>query len=378
MKDKLKYLAVSMVWNAFRLLPIQKNKIVVSNFYGRPFGDNPKAIVNELLSRNLDLDIVWLADSRYPNLNLPDGVRAAPYGGLSRIRELMTAKVWVDDCRKGAHVKRKGQWYLQTWHGFAIKRCEGDAVDVLPPEYPAYAARDSAQTDLVLTGSRYMTDYTRKYFWYTCDIAEEGTPRNDVLFHPTEALRKQVYAFLNIPEHKKIAIYAPTFRADGSLEPYALDCQGVLRACEERFGGEFVLLVRLHPNIQDKAEQLNLSGDNVIQATNYPDLQELLALADVTITDYSSLIVDYALTRRPGFLFATDLAAYRQDRDLAVPLEKLPFQMNESNDELTACIRDFDDGEYQRRLEEFFTEYGFAEQGHAAKKCVDWILEHLK
>ena len=71
-------------------------------------------------------------------------------------------------------------------------------------------------------------------------------------------------------------------------------------------------LIRLHPNVMSKAKDLDIDGINTFDATRYDDMQELLAAADAVISDYSSLMFDYGLTKRPCFQFATDIAAYEK------------------------------------------------------------------
>lgn len=362
-------------WGLGRMLPVRKNKIVISHFYGRGYGDNPRGIAEALLQQDRPLDIVWLCGS--PDEPLPDGIRRGSYGFFSRIFHLSTAKVWIDDCRKGARCKKKNQIYLQTWHGFALKRVEGDAISVLPEGYESYARRDAAQTDLMVAGSRFMEDCYRRAFWYTGPVACFGSPRNDILFSPPAGLREKVYGTLRVPPEKKLVLYAPTFRANGSLEPYKLDAEKVINACQDRFGGEFAMLLRLHPNVADQAKHLSLGSGNVYPATAYPDIQELLAAADVVITDYSSLMFDFALTRRPVFQYAADIADYRKDRDFNFPLEELPFPLAQNDEELERAVLDFDDGAYQKALERFFEKMGIREDGTASKRCADWLLAKM-
>lgn len=363
-------------WLLGRLLPVKRNKIVVSHFYGRGYGDSPKAIVEALLQREEKLDIVWLRKD--PKEPLPQGVRGASYGAVSRIFHLSTAKVWVDDCRKGARFKKKGQYYLQTWHGFALKRIEGDAGAALSEAYGAYARRDAGQTDLMVSGSRFMTDCYRRAFWYSGEIAEYGSPRNDVLFAPPEGLEEKVRSALGIPTGKKLVLYAPTFRVDDSLSPYSIDMERVIAACERRFGGDFVLLLRLHPNVDKEAGKLRCDGIRVFQVTLYPDIQELLTTADVVITDYSSLMFDFALRKLPVFQFATDIEEYRKDRNFNFSLDQLPFSLAQNNEELERSILTFEETAYQQRLAAFFQSVGMKEDGHAADRCADWILAKIQ
>lgn len=249
MKEQLKKLCSAMAWLACRLLPVNPKKIVVSNYYGRGYGDNPKAIVDALLRRGEDVKIIWLTDGDHAAVSLPDGVDACPYQSLRRIYELSTAKVWIDNCRKGARFKRKNQIYLQTWHGFALKRIERDAADKLPPDYPAFAQRDASQTDLIVSDSKFMTDIYRRSFWYDGEVLIFGAPRNDLLCRAADRPTEKVRSALGMPDDCRIILYAPTFRADGSLEAYDLDYARLRKSCEQRFGGRFAVAIRLHPNV---------------------------------------------------------------------------------------------------------------------------------
>jgi CDP-glycerol glycerophosphotransferase len=365
-------------WIRGRSLPIEKNKIVVTSFYGRGYGDNPKGIVNELLKRKADVKIVWLVSGAEARESLPDGVAACDYDSPEKIRELSTAKIWIDNSRKGARFKKAGQFYLQTWHGFALKRIEKDVADKLPPEYAEYARRDSEQCDLIVSNSAFMTKIYRESFWYGGEVEEFGSPRNDALFGDASAAVKKVRAALPIPEGKKLLLYAPTFRADCSLDAYSLDYAGTAKALAERFGGDWAVLIRLHPHVVELAKDLKFDNELTFDATAYDDMQELLAAADAVITDYSSLMFDFALTRRPCFQFATDIEAYRGDRNFYFPLDELPFPLAVDNAGLCEKIREFDDGAYLEKWDAFCEKVGMKEDGRASERCADWILGKMK
>ena len=365
-------------WNAGRMLPIQQNKIVITSFYGRGYGDNFKPIVEELLKRGENLDIIWLTADDAAAKSLPSGVRPVPYTAKNRIHELCTAKIWLDNCRKGARVKKPGQWYLQTWHGFALKRIERDAIESLPADYAEYASRDSAQTDLIVSNSALMTKIYKESFWYSGEVAEFGSPRNDVLFAPAENLREKVRQELRLPQDCRMALYAPTFRADGSLDAYCVDYARLQKALVQRFGGNWVVLIRLHPNVMAKAKNLKFDGVTTFDATRYNDMQELLAAADAVISDYSSLMFDYGLTKRPCFQFAVDIEAYRKDRNFYFPLSKMPFPLAENNDALEQAVLQWDQTAAEQAWAHFCEEFGIREDGKAAARCADWILEKMK
>lgn len=377
MKAIFQKLLTGITWILCRLLPVNSRKIVVTSYYGLGFGDNPKPIVQALLQQRADVQIVWLTAGASAAASLPEGVTACEYHSLRKIYELSTAKVWIDNCRKGARMKRRSQIYMQTWHGFALKRIERDVADKLPPEYEPYAIRDSAQIDLIVSDSRFMTDLYRRAFWYDGEIREFGAPRNDLLCSGTRPLDK-VCSALGLPANCRIVLYAPTFRVDESLDAYCVDYVRLRRSCEARFGGRFAVLIRLHPHVMQRASELFFDQNTTFNASLYPDMQELLAAADIVVTDYSSLMFDFSLTGRPCFQFAVDIDAYRNDRNFYFPLDELPFPLATDNEALEAEIAAFDEAQYRERLDVFFAEVGLCTDGHAAQRCADWITAHMK
>ena len=377
----VKKIQKGLAWLLYRALPVQKNKVVFTSFYGRGASDNPKAIVDELAKRPEQLDIVWLAKDT-AHAGVPEGVRVVPYDTPAAIREMSTAKVWVDNCRKGARNKKKGQYYMQTWHGFALKRIERDVADKLnTPEnaaYAEYAKRDSAQIDAIISNSTFMTKIYQESFWYHGPVLEYGSPRNDLLVHPSADARKTIAKALHLPEDCRYIMYAPTFRADHSLDAYNLDYHAACHACEQRFGGKWIMLVRLHPGVMQLAKDLKFDNQVTFDATAFDDMQLLLSACDAVITDYSSLMFDFALTRRPCFQFATDIDAYKTDRNFYFPIDETPFPLAKSNAEMVQHILDFDDAAYQKDWDAFYQKMGFCEDGQATQRCVQWILDKIE
>lgn len=369
-----------ILWTAGKLLPIDKKKIVLTSFYGRGCADSPKAIACALHEKDPTLKLVCLTDKKHLN-NIPNFVIPKSYGILSRIYHLSSAKVWIDNNRKAAGYKKKNQFYLQTWHGFALKRIEKDvgSGSDLDRNYAAYCKKDSAQTDLYVSGSRHMTNLYKNSFWYNGAVSETGTPRNDILFCDDHALRTKVCKWFGIDNNKKIILYAPTFRANHSTDCYQIDCQRIIQACMERFGGEWVVLIRLHPSIDTLSDKLfSYDGTTIINATAYDDVQELLCCTDLLITDYSSIIFDFALTDKPCIQFATDIEAYKNDRNFYFPIDTLPFPLSVNNDQLCDCIKSYDRTQTIEKWKAFASLHGFCEDGHASERCADIILSHLK
>ncbi|MCQ2418683.1 MAG: CDP-glycerol glycerophosphotransferase family protein [Clostridia bacterium] len=373
----LNKIASAAAWGLSGLLPIKKNKIVFCSFYGKGYSDHCKAITEVLLKSEKKLDIVWLVRPG-EEASLPAGVRAVNYNSTRRIRELCTAKCWVDNCRKGALRKRKKQYYMQVWHGLALKRIEKDAATKLDDDYTPYAVRDSEQIDVIISNCTHMTKVYQSSFWYDGQVAEFGSPRNDILFTPAAPIREKVHAAFSLPQDRKLVLYGPTFRADHSIDAYKLDTKLLRQALSERFGGEWTVLVRMHPAVEALSEQVfAYDGETVCNATPYPDIMELLAASDCTITDYSSLMFDFALTERPCFQFATDLQAYMADRNFYFPLTELPFPRAESNEALAENIRSFREEDRKLSWERFNRDFGLKEDGKAAERCAALLLKQL-
>ena len=101
------------------VFPVNRTKVVITSHYGKGYGDNAKYIVEELVRRHNKYDIVWLLNKElYGSVCFPDYIRTVKYGSLRALFELATAKIWIDNCRKEFYpIKRKSQFYIQTWHG---------------------------------------------------------------------------------------------------------------------------------------------------------------------------------------------------------------------------------------------------------------------
>ena len=376
-KQKLKHTAIRFLMTAMRVFPVNRNKIVITNYYGKGYGDNGKAIAESLRKLDPALDIVWGVNDDY-RASIPETVRPVRYNSIRFLWELSTAGAWVDNCRKNPGItKRRQQFYVQTWHGATpLKRIEGDVEAHLDEFYVAGAKNDSKMADLMLSGCRFFTEICRRAFWYDGEILECGSPRLDTLFHTDPDKQRQVKAALGIPEGKKVALYAPTFRADGQLKCYDMDFCAVLDTLEKKTGEKWVFAIRLHPNVAHKADFITYS-DALLNATDYPDLYELLPCADLVISDYSSIMFEAGLIHKPVMLFANDIDEYTADRNFYLDITKLPFPLSQNNEELLSCLESFDEARYLQALKAFNADMGYSENGTAADTAAERILKEI-
>lgn len=368
-------LILHVCWYVFRLFPVKHKKIIFSNFNGAGFGDNPKFIAEEFLRRDLSYTYIWVSGSK--DLAFPAGIKTVCPNTIAFVYHMVTAGFWIDNTRKLYFFKkRKGQTYVQTWHGGpGLKKVEADAEQALSKEYTDYAKYDSSQIDLFLSCCRWCSDLYHKSFWYQGPLLEKGIPKNDVYFTDPSTIRKKIYEYFEIPDNKKLIMYAPTYRDDRSTGAYNLDGERCLKALKERFLADFVLLIRLHPNVSYK-DDIFTYNDHIKNASRYDNMQDLLVACDMIITDYSGCAFDYPILKKPGFLYAEDYAEMKNLKDYYFNLQEMPFSLALNNDELLLNILTFNTAEYEKKCTQYVKRIGYFDNGNASKAVVDWILAH--
>ena len=364
---------------------IDGKKVVFVPFAGT-CGCNPKYIARALVKMHPNLDIVWLLDPKeFRRLGgRVETGRAIPRRTLRAIAETASARLLVDNAQclllPGMPAKRDGQTWVNTWHGsLGIKRLDtasGSARD--------RAARMDGY-DAVFVNSDFEEKVFRQSLFAGNALLRMGHARNDVFFmdeNEKRQLRSRVKAELGVPESFRLALYAPTFRERGEgfvpfdIRPLSLDAWAA--ALHDRFGGRWMVAVRLHPRDVKYIVGGSISGPAcVVDASRYGDMQELLVAAEAGITDYSSWIFDYILGGAPGFIFAPDFAGYDQSRGFCYPLSETPFAISETEEALCTSIRSFDAAKYASAVGEFLLARGCMEDGHASERIADFISETI-
>ena len=352
----------------FRLFPIKKNRIVFMSYYGKYTNCNPFAIYEEIKKNGLPYECIWVD-------NTPKaGDRAVNYKSIAFYYYIRTARFLIFNARPNFDIKKRKQHrYIQTWHSsLGFKWIDKDAEDTLDKRYVKKAKKDSTYIDLLISGCRFRTECFRRNFWYSGEIAEIGTPRNDILFSKEkECIAKATKKALGIDENTKVVLYAPTFRNSGDLSYVtSLDVNMLLRRLQDTFSGNWVLVYRVHPNVSfDRS-----FAPGTIDASNYRDMQALLLMSDVLLTDYSSVMFDFMLLNRPIFIYASDYEEYvGKERNVYFTISELPFAVCTANDALAEAIGSFSPTGYQTNLQSFMRRIGSFECGLASQKIVEWI-----
>ena len=359
---------------AYRKGRVQENKLFVMTF-DNDYTCNARYIVDEIIRQNLPIDIVWVGNKMTMESNkFPSKVRVVRRTSIEMYEEQASAKIWLDNalnCLWYDMPKKKDQIYINTWHGsMGIKKLQGN------DKWMAFAKKCKKTTDYMIANSTFEEEVYRTTFWPDTPIWKCGHARNDILFEKesSDRLRVEVADYFGVDTDKKLLLYAPTFRDSGDVSCYNIDYKALKEAMEKKYGGDWIILVRMHYKNRTGAAAFK-PNDWLKDAGDYPDMQKLIAVADFGITDYSSWAYDYVLTRRPMVLYAPDAEQYQNGRGLYYPLEETPFPVVFDNKGLSEAVQSFDDSVYQARIDKFLEARGCYEQGTAAKQIVENIKQ---
>jgi CDP-glycerol glycerophosphotransferase len=350
-----------------RARPAPADAVFFESFYAQTVACNPLGIDRALAE-------LRPATARY--WSVVDGSVAVPAGAVRliegsrewwRVRASARALV-VNDWLRKRYRRRRHQRVLQTWHGTMLKKLALDRNVGLRTRIAVKRERD--RWDALLAQNPYSAEIFRSAYAMRGPIWQEGYPRNDVLHDPSRAAA--VRAALGVAADARVVLYAPTWRDDRTEMVDFVD----LAAFAADLDRGHVVLARGHS--RTLAHGQDLLGENLLDVTSYPDMADLLLVADVLVTDYSSVMFDYAGTGRPIVFFTPDLAHYSADLrgfyfDL---LAEAPGPVVSTREELRAAILAAADGqpEYAARAAAWRERFTPRDDGAAGRRVVERML----
>ncbi|MZM02267.1 hypothetical protein GT986_09810, partial [Bifidobacterium pseudocatenulatum] len=181
----------------------------------------------------------------------------------------------------------------------------------------------------------------------------------------------------NVPEETHFILYAPTFRANGSLSPYDMSYDNVISAITKETGYSWKFILRLHPNIKNEDGTIQY-GDDILNGTQYSEINDLILASDFLITDYSSCMFDGMIAGKKVLIYASDIDDYAKERGYLFELEKLPFSISTTTNELIRNICAFNQNEYMQKVVSFQSSLGFVPGGNASEDVADFIIARMK
>lgn len=342
------------------------------------YSDSPRA-VSELLGQVApEVERIWVSSD--PGAFPPD-VRTVHRHRLGHFVHLTFSDFLVTNDIVTRHlVKGPRVTYVQAWHGSPIKVI---GLDETNPQYRGGDAhlkrmrRDVAKWDFLLTNSAEYTTILRSAFGYEGEVLEVGYPRNDILINDDGTRRAQVRSRLGLRPDQRAVLYTPTWRddaydQDGNFyQPRLIDWADL----ESLLAPDIVVLNKMHHHVVDHGP----TSDRVLDVNRYTDVSELMLAADALVSDYSSIIYDFAVTRRPIVLHAPDLDQYRDGvRALYFDYETwAPGPITTTTEELAATLNSLDrvEQDYEQTYRQFVSRFCAFDTGEASARVVSALLE---
>ena len=370
----LKYL-IQIVYLISKIMPVKK-RIVFATYRTLELKDNFKFIYDEVKRQELDYETKFLFKKLSPGI----------MGRLDYLVHLCEATYYlatsqyflIDDYYYPVYVVklRKGTEVVQVWHACGAFKKFG--YSVIDKEYGAdnnyikYVSIHTNYSHVLVSSKEVVHHYAEAFNMDEKNILPIGVPRTDIFFDDIaiQKAKRNLYELYPCLKNKKLVLYAPTFRGASQHEAnmsVPFNIQEVLSA----IGEDAVLGFKMHPFVKDLP---NLDAyENAVDLSTYGEVNEILLLADILITDYSSLVFEFSLLERPMIFYTDDLERYESERDFYYKYEELvPGPIVSTTDELVDVLQkdEYDMGRIKAFKHKFFDDT----DGLASKRFVDTVI----
>lgn len=364
----------------FWILPVKKSTVFFMSFSGDKCACNPYYIFLELIKQSPDLTYIWCCNSDKAKERLKDfDIQTVRYNSISYIMALLTSNVLINNSGFPSWMpfRTKKQIVINTWHGGgAYKRVATSEINTR--EIINRERLTAKGTSYFVSSCRKFTEVmTKSVLVPENKFVNTGMPRNDIFFNKALVTdtNKQVRKTLGLNDDDYVILYAPTYRGSSLIHSTfdnQIDITGIKRAAEKRYKKNVKLLFRGHVFFTANNTQ---SFD--MDVTSYPEMQELLCMADMLITDYSSSMWDFSFTNKPCLLFCPDIEDYIKNRGFYTDPDKWGFPVCKSNQEISEAIEQFNMDEYLKKIQENHEYFGNYENGSASQSICNLIMEKV-
>ena len=344
-------------------------KGVLFSAHGRKYNDSPRCIYEYMIAQPKfkDFHFYWALE-RPEAEDIPGKCTKIKADTFKYFLTALKCKYWVTcvNIERSLRIKKRRTIYLNTWHGIPIKTVGNEAAGRKDYDF-------SYLNYFCISGTFEKEIYRRSFCVTERQLLKTGMPRNDFLYHVTNEQILQLKEKLGLPSEKKVILYAPTWRdsKDGG-KTYAIRPPMNLEVWRRQLGEQYVILFRTHPYT---TKLLNVTFDDfVLDFSNYPSINELMAVSDILISDYSATIFDFSILERPIICFAYDLEEYRRERGFVLNVEEaMPSGIARSEQEVLKQIQTMDyasECAKTKAFKEKYMEFG----GNATSRCVETVF----
>lgn len=266
---------------------------------------------------------------------------------------------------------RKDTKLIQLWHAMgAFKRVGYSRGGVKCLTHRGY-------TTAIVSSENIRKDYAEAFNMNIDDVKALGIPRTDSFFDikQTKRIKEELYEKYPILKNKKVILFAPTFRGKGQNEAYYDFSWIDFKKFKENFSNDYVCIIKMHPFIKNRSNYNFKDDDFYLDLSSEREINKLLFITDILVTDYSSVIFEYSFFNKPVVFFVPDLEEYKNNRNFYYPFEKYtygPLAINQI--ELVKCIKE--EKIDKQKLKEFKNYFCSACDGHSTKKTCDFIFKN--
>ncbi len=381
-------------WARSLHIRVDSKTIVFSTFQGKSFADSPKALYLYMLNHPeySDYKFVWAfkKPKNYRFLEDFHNTSIVKIKSKKYEKALCGAKYWITNHRISDHIyPKKNQVYLQCWHGTPLKRLGYDlkkldnAINTARDMRTKYRIEAKKFTHM-LSPSKFATEKfissfaLQKVGKENC-VIESGYPRNDFLYNHTVDDIKRIKEKIGIAEcNKKIILYAPTWRDNQHAlgKGYTYKTEVDFDLLRDQLQDDYILLFRAHYFVSNSFDFEKYKGF-IYNVSNFDDINELYVIADMLITDYSSVFFDFANLKKPIIYYMYDLEAYRDDiRGFYLNLQELPGNILRTEDALIEEIKQITKHwEYSDKYRNFNQTYNYLDDGKASQRVIERIFK---
>lgn len=370
--------------------------ILFSAFDGRNYSDSPKAIYEYMLtdSRFEDYTFVWAFRSPKKFTFVLDNPNTyiVTVNTTSYEQTCAKAKYWFFNYRIADHIFPKpDQVYVQLWHGTPLKRLGYDIAISDNAMNSKAEIREKYRVDAqkfkyilapsAFAAEKFISAWNLKAVGKADTVLEAGYPRNDFLINHTPADTAQIKRALRLPEHKKVILYAPTWRDNqhDANVGYVYKTEVDFDKLKTALGEEYIILFRAHYLVANHFDFKKYAGF-VYDASGVSDINRLYVVSDMLITDYSSVFFDYANLKRPMIFYMYDLESYAGEiRGFYIDIAELPGPIVQTQDKLTEAILHAKQNQpaFAEKYRRFNQKFNYLDDGHASARVVEATVEEL-
>lgn len=372
-------------------IPPSKKIILFESSNGRNYTGNPRYIYEEIMNQGLDKEYKCVWSCMHPeDLNIPGNPIKVKRSFFKFLYYTLRSGTWIIDSRHLYYLrKNEDTKYIQTWHGTPLKKLalDMDYIDMSGNQniekYHESFRKNTKVWDYLISQNDFSSEIFQRAFDFKGELLEIGYPRNDILINKNNSEDiNEIKTRLGIPLDKKIILYAPTWRDNEYYHKgqYKFATEMDFDKMYDELKEDYILIVKFHYLVKENIDWSKYEGF-VVECDADWDIQELYLISDMMITDYSSVMFDYSILKRPLIYYTYDLENYKNNlRDFYFDMfEEVPGPICRTNDEMIDFIKNYTPESYEEefgeKYEKFSKKFNSFDDGKASKNVIDLIKE---